>query len=405
MSINIDTNVINEINEAEARFLKEEGGAGSPLSLTDEVQEGEGAGAAGNSPPPSISSPNLSATIPSADVPHQANPGGDGATPAPAPTVVPTPVVAPPSPPLLPHLSSLCDGLQEKHAQLKGLFLGSGKKAGKLLGLPAVYDKAYVNKLVLLGVTDEKELAEALMSRPDNHAANRGEQYAKSVVQAVKAAHKAADDHAAVKVENAFEVARNYTNFTVDAVVIIESDESRYEFTIKTKKITLTAKQLAAGPKDFVAKYVNALQQIPTLPPMKGQKCPLWDPLVNGWLQSATKKQLPGNATDEEVRLRAVEKAKNGLIDGERIEGLLDESAFKDTAAGLRYFTADAIFAKVRPLDSKLTLRDVALCLMELRCSYSQGFLVGTSKLDVWTEPLPPPTAPVDQVPTTEVAP
>lgn len=70
MTVNIDTQTFTD---AEERFIEEEeGGAGSPPSLTGEVQESEGAGAAGNSPPPGISSLDLDVTITNTAGPHQA---------------------------------------------------------------------------------------------------------------------------------------------------------------------------------------------------------------------------------------------------------------------------------------------------------------------------------------------
>jgi hypothetical protein len=267
------------------------------------------------------------------------------------------------------------------------MFEGKGKRNGKLLADPAEYDRAYVTQLVNLGVADAAELTEALLARPDGHAQSKGADYALALVEEILTAREAAAAEVRASQQELFEEARRHTDFTVDEVHIVESDASRYELHIEGKVLVLCAKELSTHA-EFKQAFVNLLHRVPVLPPTRGKKAALWDALVNSWLVDAFKQKLIGNATDEEVLRRAVEKAKTAIVVGETAEALHDDMAFESN--GHRYFTADAVYDRVKHLDSKLKQRHVVRLFPELGCEFHPGFPAGSRPIDVWSEPLPP---------------
>ena len=291
--------------------------------------------------------------------------------------------VAAEEPPAQGHLSEKCEGHHAKHSQLRRMFGGTGKRDGKVLSGPAEYDRAYVTQLVNYGVTDVDEVVAAVMARPDGHAVRKGKAYALDLVDEVLSAVRASAADARASEQERLAEARSYTDFSVDEVCVISSDASRYELHIEGEVLVLSAKQLC-NMSEFRQAFVNVLHRVPALPPAKGKKAALWDDLVNSWLGSAEKKTLIGNATDEEVLLRVVEKAKNAIVTKETAVSLHDDVAYVEN--GRRYFTADGIFERVRQFERTFKHRDLARILRELGCEFDPEFLAGDRRLPVWSE-------------------
>ena len=288
-------------------------------------------------------------------------------------------------------LSARIQGLHDQHPQLQRLFEGTGKKSGKLLPGPAEYDRAYLVALLKYGVAAAGELAAAVMGRPDGHAGGLGVQYATGLVAEVQAAAAAAEQAKRAADADRFAEARSHTDFTVDEVRIIESDVTRYELHIEGKRLVLTAKQLCNQP-EFRQSFLNLLQRVPTLPPSKGKHAYLWDDLVNSFLAEAQTETLAGNATDEAVQKRAVEKAKSAIPNGEQVERLHDDMAWVATN-GRRYFTAEAIYDRVKQKEPTFKHRDLARILEGIGCEFDERFPAGDRTIEVWSELLPPPSS------------
>ncbi len=281
------------------------------------------------------------------------------------------------------RVSARIAGLHAKHAQLLRMFEGTGKRNGKQLPGPAAYDRAYVAQLANYGVTDVVELAEAVLARPDGHALHKGQEYARALAAEVAAALNAAAAELRANEEERVAEARNLTDFAVDEVRVISSDASRYELHIEGQVLVLSAKELN-NQADFKQAFLNLLHRVPALPPTKGKKAGLWRELVNSWLRNAVKETLLGNATDEEVLRRAIEKAKNAIVPGDTVEALHDDMAFIEN--GRRYFTADAVYDRVKHLDHKLRQRHVVRLFPELGCDFHPDFPAGSRAIDVWSE-------------------
>jgi hypothetical protein len=286
-------------------------------------------------------------------------------------------------PPAQVRVSARIAGLHAKHAQLLRMFEGTGKRNGRPLPGPAAYDRAYLTQLANYGVTNVVELVEAVLARPDGNAQRKGQEYARALAAEVVAALNAAAAELRANEEERVAEARNLTDFTVDEVRVISSDASRYELHIEGQVLVLSAKEIN-NQADFKQAFLNLLHRVPALPPTKGKKAGLWRELVNSWLRNAVKETLLGNATDEEVLRRAIEKAKNAIVPGDTVEALHDDMAFIEN--GRRYFTADAVYDRVKHLDSKLRQRHVVRLFPELGCEFHPGHPAGTRHIDVWSE-------------------
>jgi len=265
------------------------------------------------------------------------------------------------------------------------MFEGTGKRRGKPLGGPAEYDRVYVTQLLKYGVTEGDEIADAVMARPDGHALRRGHSYAINLVEEALGVARAATAEQQAGEQERFAEARTHADFMVDEVRVIESDATRYELRIKGKWLVLNAKQLTTQ-MEFRQAYLNTFHRVPGLPPAKGKKSRLWNDLVNSWLAAAQKEVLVGNATEEEVQRRAVEKAKNAIATKVDPAGLHDDMAYE--TSGRRYFTADAVYDRVKQLDRNFKHRDVARILAGLGCEYDANYPAGERSIPVWSEPL-----------------
>jgi hypothetical protein len=112
--------------------------------------------------------------------------------------------------------------------------------------------------------------------------------------------------------------------------------------------------------------------------------------LVNSWLRDAVKEALVGNATDEEVLRRFVEKTKNAIVTKTTAASLHDDMAYIDKN-GRRYFTADAVYERVRQFDHNFKHRDLARHLKMLGCVFDPAYVADNRPLEVWSEQAPPP--------------
>lgn len=292
------------------------------------------------------------------------------------------------SPPLVASLSARCKALHLKHKQLLRLFEGTGKRSGKLLAGPADYDAAYLTTLAKYGVLDADELAAAVLSRPDGHAAGRGEAYARAAAEHAVAELLPTAELREEQKEVLLERAAECIDFQVERARVLKSDVTRFELIIEGAKLVLTAKELSRQAS-FREAFLNAIGRLPALPPADDGD--LYDTLVNSWMEGATTEVLAGNATDEEVLRRAVERAKEDLLDGSSAEKLHDYQAF--TADCRRYFSADAIYLRVKERDRQVAVRDVARHLQALGCTFHPSMPAGKRPLDVWSEPTATPDA------------
>lgn len=329
-----------------------------PENEEEEPRKKKKAPPVGSSAAPHGSNPESDDSVPGDDGPHQA------------------------------QLSERIKGLHDKHAQLRRLFEGTGKKNGKPLAGPAEYDRAYVTALVKYGVVDVDEAAAAVLARPDGHALRNGGSYARGIAdEALAAVRAVAAEQRAGEAER-FAEARSYTDFEVEKVHVVASDASRYELHIDGKVLALSAKQLS-NQNEFRQAFLNVLHRMPALPPTKKKKARPWDDLVNSWLRDAVKEALVGNATDEEVLRRAVAKAKNAIpASNEPAKLHLDMALEVD---GRRYFTADAVYDRVKQFDRNFKHRDLARILRELGCEFDENFSAGDRPIEVWSERLAAP--------------
>ncbi len=312
---------------------------------------------------------------------------GPAGPPPNAPAVPPaTGPVAPLPQPLVPALSPRIVARHSAHKQLEGLFTGVGKKNGQPLPSPAAYDEAYVERLVMkCDVTDEGELAAAVMCRPDGHAARQGEPYARGLAQAAAQKLAAVNADKQATSDEILESALDCIDFKVERVRVFESDESRYEFTIRGKTFALSAKSLSKGPEEFKALYLGHLHEPPQLPAPKATS--LWDALVGYWLKSAEVTVLKGDATDEAVLQREVTTARFEIHQGKSMEALLDDMAFSDGKAKVRYFTEGAVTQRVRAKLPKVQPRDVVRVLEKQGCTFHASVEVAPSKnIKAWSE-------------------
>lgn len=363
-----------------------------------ETPEGDGTGAAENNPSTQNSPQDLNGTVSRSTDPHQANPPVNVAAPQPAtPQASPQGASIAAPTPLQPRVSDRCEAFHKKHKHIDGLFRGIGKRKGKDLSREEC-DEAYLTKLANLGVLDEGELAEAVMARPppNPHAPARDEKYARHLAQKAIQARNTADAKLAEDQESAAElaagmlkVARESIDFKIDAVKVFGSDAPRFELSIEGKTLVLTGEQFL-NPKKFHLAFFSTLLRAPKMPPAgKGNATRGWELLVNELMAGAVIQQLPGNATDEEVLQRTVMKMKNAIPEGKDAAALYDDMAYVKN--GVRYFTLDAVFDRVRQTEHDVRPRDIALMLERIGCTEHKGFDSGGHIIPAWSEQVATP--------------
>lgn len=158
------------------------------------------------------------------------------------------------------------------NTQAAAAYRGAGRKDATA----EEHDQATASHALKAGLSDEEVVA-TVMSRPDGHAAGRGQDYAESVLQMARDKAKPASRPATMM---------------VDRIEIQASKPPIYTLHIGEAAVRVTSAELMNRGRLSTA-IMEAIHRIPTLPPTKGDEYQLW---VNDMLDQATVVQVGEDA-------------------------------------------------------------------------------------------------------------
>ena len=238
--------------------------------------------------------------------------------------------------PVVPQLPPAVAEIVQASRKLTELYMGRGKQEGDLS--TSGYDMSFLLALVKKGVTDAEQLASALASRPNSRAAEKGATYIHATVEKAleskpKAKAKPVPAEAEVKVTRAGEQPMLFAvDFTVEKVVIYDSDPPVYEFTIDGRSLKLSAEQLLRV-SNFERRFLEVFSRMTKLPAAKDKAA--WRQLVNGWLAGAERVEQPPESSREFQLREAIEdfvtdmQVGSEYLDLDRDRALLTEDGRK----------------------------------------------------------------------------
>jgi hypothetical protein len=209
------------------------------------------------------------------------------------------------------------------NTQAAAAYRGAGRKDAT----PEEHDEATVGHAIKAGLSDEEVIA-TVLSRPDGHAAERGEEYVKGLLDGVREKAKPAPKPTLV---------------TVDRIEIQASKPPIYTLFIGEATVRVNSGELMQRSRLSHA-IMEAIHRIPNLPPTKGDEYSNW---VNDMLDQATVIQV-GEDADTDYGER------------EEIQHILDTMAQSDDVDrmpdGLLYTTEEGPEAELilRTLMEKL---------------------------------------------------
>lgn len=261
-------------------------------------------------------------------------------------------------------LPPVVEALLAKHKRLRSLFQGTGKPLLKPDGTrcdqsESGYDFSVCLSLIKKDVTDPNLLATALACRPGKL---RSMDYlARTVAKALEfAGHNpdgtpgdggpGGDPHREI-------------DFAPDHIRIFDSDPKIYEITIGGTAMRCTTGQLITLA-NFKARFTDAFGRIPLLPQGKGSQ-QRWERIVNDWLQSAERVEVPPEASSHASLEQEVILAVGDLSQGDNVKDLdrpcwlaVGDSIVFKTKAVMRILRAD-YRTEVRPHVLCSMLRDL----------------------------------------------
>lgn len=217
------------------------------------------------------------------------------------------------------------------------LFNGEGKPELGKDGVPldrssSGYDFSLVIALAKAGVRDSDTLVSTLWHRPDGSARDKGLDYITRTVRGALDTVETAEQEAMTMA----------VDFEVERVRIFASNPARFEFTIDGVTFTLSSGQLRS-PRNFALAYMDAAHRLPCVP----TKAEVWGPMVNNWLASAEKVEMPPEASDEEALREAIARGITELPVGDVAEDL-DHGKAVELADGVVAFKVQAILQLLR---------------------------------------------------------
>jgi hypothetical protein len=219
---------------------------------------------------------------------------------------------------------------------LAELYVGRGKKGGD--ESTSGYDMSFAVKLVKKGITDADVLAQAIASRPNTKARDKGAKYihatvTKALESAPAAKPKPSRPEPTAPVTRAGEQGALFAvDFNVERVVIYASNPPVYEFTIDGKVLKLSGEELLRVAR-FELRFFEAFTRMTKLPAPKEKAA--WRDLVNGWLAKAERVEQPPEASREYQLREAIEdfvadmQVGSEILDLDRDRALLTEDGRK----------------------------------------------------------------------------
>ncbi|MBK9000882.1 MAG: hypothetical protein IPM35_34615 [Myxococcales bacterium] len=290
------------------------------------------------------------------------------------------PRTAEPNSPLIGEmLSQSVHALLEADRQLAALFEGRGKlplgRNGKRSDMTSSgYDFSVALRLAQKGITDRNELATALWHRPDGVAREKGKRYiARTVARALEQA---------ATPTGSGDAEADCIDFTVEKLVIRNSEPPFYHLSISGKPLVLTSDQFLM-PQHFRRRFMEVFQRVPRLP--KGKKCRPWLELVNSWLVKAEVQEQPPEASERGMLKLEIVSIIDDMGEAEAPEDL--ERGKTHIVDGRRSFRARHLRLKLREQGhgdvGMHTLCDV---LRDLGCS-SERVRFGGKRVRLWVAP------------------
>lgn len=258
-------------------------------------------------------------------------------TPEPPPTRAPSsgdgPAVTRAAPPVEAKLPEAVAELFKASRTLAELYVGRGKQSGDTS--TSGYDMSFAVQLVKKGITDPDVLAQAVASRPDTKANEKGPRYIHdTVAKALESRPKPKVRHDdSVPVTRAGQQGALWAvDFTVERVVVYTSNPPVYELTIDGRVLKLSSEELLRVSR-FELRFFEAFNRMTKLPGPKQKEA--WRDLVNGWLAQAEEIEQPPEASREYQLREAIEdvvtdmQVGSDLADLDRDRALLTEDGRK----------------------------------------------------------------------------
>jgi hypothetical protein len=250
-------------------------------------------------------------------------------------------------------MSDAVRSLINSNKPIKDAYLGQGKCGKDGNGRPfdtttSGYDFTFALRLARGGITELKDLACAIANRIDGEARRKGLRY---VERTARNALKKSQEQTAAKPDQQID-------FTVDRVRTYNSKPKVFELTIRGELLRLTTSQILSRGA-FSHAFVDTFRQVPQLP-KKG-----WHQQVNQWLASAELVPMPTDASPDLALREAVEKAIEGLSEGEEATEL-DQNRAVRTASGVLVFKLETLLHKLQPDWPRLNRTELCVALRDL---------------------------------------
>lgn len=270
--------------------------------------------------------------------------------------IVPPPVEPDPNLPPQPVCTPFVTALMGRNPKFLAHWHGRGKTNGDISS--GGYDWTVAQEIIAAGGSPD-DVIEALLARPDRHAFNAGETYARKLaLRAQKHAEKIESEYV-----------------EIESLSIQDSSPPVYSFVIKGFKFDVSGSVLLSRSR-FAVSVMESIGEVPRLPTTSGGLYADW---VNDQLKNATHIEMPPDASTPDGEREEIEHIIHGLPAGDAAsEGAkaLDRGAVVSVPEIGETLLMRPLFASVRSLLPNVTRPRLTKILREI------GWLPATITLD-----------------------
>lgn len=292
------------------------------------------------------------------------------------------------APPVEAKLPDAVAALFKESRTLVELYAGRGKQKGDQS--TSGYDMSFAVACVKKGITDPELLAQAIASRPNTRANEKGPNYIRDTVAKALESRPArqARPEATGPVQRAGEgggqPALFAVDFTVERVVIYDSDPPVYDFHIDGKVMRVSSQQLQRSSA-FELRFLEIFRRLVKLPSAKERAA--WRDLVNSWLADAEHVEQPPEASRDFQLREAIEDFIADMQVGSEPQDLDRDRALL-TPDGRKAFKTKTLMKALRANFRDIGSHTVSAVLRGMGLTYSRPRFDGT-QVRTWVCPEP----------------
>jgi hypothetical protein len=171
-------------------------------------------------------------------------------------------------------------------------------------------------------------------------------------------------------------------DFEVERLQVFASNPARYEFTISGVAFTVTSPQLRS-PRQFAIAFLDALHRVPQVP----GKSEDWATVVNHWLKTSERVEMPPDASYEPGLRETIERILAEMAVGDAAEDLNHGRAVS-LLDGRRGFKVTAVLRRLRDDYPNIQAGEVSAVLKKMGFSSHSTSVDGVS-VRVWRSDRP----------------